>query len=124
MIEKFKISFIISLFILLLSPSLLFSYDVLLDAPGFDPNRETYSTMPEEHIDPFTGGLTVSQVDWRLPGNGGLDLVIQRSYNSKSSCNVRVQGGIYYCDSWGERTPLGYGWNIHFGRLFVPTTVL
>ncbi len=111
------------LFGLLISPSLLFAYDVLLDAPGFDPNRETYSTIPEEHIDPFTGGLTVSQVDWKLPGNGGLDLIIQRSYNSKTSCNLRVQSGVYYCDSWGERTPLGYGWNIHFGRLFVPISV-
>jgi len=36
-----------------------------------------------EHIDTFTGGVILSFVDGRLPGNGGLDLVIQKTYNSK-----------------------------------------
>ena len=61
------------LFIFLLSPQSTFATDQLYDAPGFDPNRETFSTSPDEHIDPFTGGLTLNHVDMKLPGNGGLD---------------------------------------------------
>lgn len=37
-------------FCLLLSPSLLFALDDLYDAPGLDPNRETYSTMPSKTL--------------------------------------------------------------------------
>lgn len=69
---------IISFFLcLLLSPSLLFALVDLLDAPGIDARRETLSSISEEHIDPFTGGVTLSHEDARLPGNGVLDFVIQ-----------------------------------------------
>jgi len=80
-----KLIEIISLLAFLLFPCLLFaatfSPDELYDAPGFDPNRETFSSMPNEHIDTFTGGLILTFEDIRLPGNGGLDLVIQRIGN-------------------------------------------
>jgi YD repeat-containing protein len=103
---------------LLLSPSLLLAYDDLYDAPGIDPHRETLSSIPEEHIDLFTGGLTLSHVDFRLPGNGGLDLVIQRTFNSKNVCNGwTCVGSTCNCEK-GENTWLGYGWTLHFGRLF------
>jgi len=74
---------VISLFFFLLSPTFLFASDELYNAPRFDPNRETFSSMPNEHIDTFTGGLILSFEDISLPGNRGLDLVIQRTYNSK-----------------------------------------
>ncbi len=97
-------------------PSILFALDDLYDAPGCDRWLRTVTSMPDEHIDPFTGGLTLSHVDARLPGNGGLDLVIQRVFNSKDMCSVHSD---YGCSLVGERTWMGYDWRLHFGRLYV-----
>ena len=113
------------LFILLVLPTFLFAFtsDALYDAAGFDPNRETVSTMPAEHIDPFTGGLTLSHEDMRLPGNGGFDLIIQRTFNSKNVCSGWTCIGSACTCSKGENTWLGYGWTLHFGRLFKSSNV-
>jgi YD repeat-containing protein len=78
--------------------------------PGLDPVRETFSTTPNENIDPFTGGLTLTYTDMSFPGNGGLDLVVNRTYNSK-----RVYNGTDYVTP--ANTPLGHGWDMHFGRI-------
>ncbi|OGP72780.1 MAG: hypothetical protein A2V86_08735 [Deltaproteobacteria bacterium RBG_16_49_23] len=110
-------------FIPLLS-TLVFALDIIpyevYDAPGLHPYRETLSSIPNEHIDPFMGGLTLTFEDIRLPGNGGLDLVIQRTFNSKNVCNVWAKFGTnpWYCQSPDENTWLGYGWTLHFGKLF------
>src|SRR5438552_4774023 len=37
----------------------------------------------QESVDPFTGNLNLLHTDVFLPGNGGQDLRIQRSYNSR-----------------------------------------
>ena len=121
-----KMRFHIALFVLLivLLPSLLFASDELYDAPGFDPNRETLSSIPNEHIDPFTGGLILSFEDLRLPGNGGLDLVVQRTFNSKNTCQEWLSlSRPVVLHLPGENTWLGYGWTLHFGRLFKSTNL-
>jgi YD repeat-containing protein len=104
--------------ILLSSPTILFASDELYDAPGLDPHRETLSSIPNEHIDPFTGGVILSFEDFRLPGNGGLDLVIQRTFNSKSTCNQWTNLNGWYCSKNDDNTWLGFGWTLHFGRLY------
>lgn len=118
MSKLLRFAFHVTVFILLLNPSLLFAADDIYDAPGVDPHRETLSSISEEHIDPFTGGLTLSHVDLTLPGNGGLDLVIQRTFNSKNVCSGWTCMGSTCSCSKGENTWLGYGWTLHFGRLF------
>lgn len=45
---------------------------------GFDPEHLIYGTDSTENIDPFTGSLTIVNTDLVLPGNGGLDLTINR----------------------------------------------
>ena len=47
---------------------------VKLDAPPIE--------AISEHIDPFSGNMQIVQTDLHLPGSGGLDLTIMRSYNS------------------------------------------
>lgn len=123
MIRKFNKLLVILLFTTFLFPIFLFASDELYDAPGFDPHRETFSSMPNEHIDTFTGGLILTFEDIRLPGNGGLDLVIQRTYNSKNTCNGWTYWGGWGCTSYDENTWLGYGWTLHFGKLFKSTNV-
>ena len=115
-------------FLFLLSAS-VFALDIdpaeIYDAPGLHPHRETLSSIPNEHIDPFTGGLILSFEDIRLPGNGGLDLVIQRTYNSKNTCNYfETFNGHTSCAQMEEyKNLLGPGWTLHFGRLFVSVNV-
>jgi len=72
--------------------------------PGLSPNRDYVSQQIHEHIDPFTGKLQVHQVDLFIPGNGGLDIKVQRSYNSQDELLT-------------EPTVLGVGWTMHFGRV-------
>jgi YD repeat-containing protein len=71
---------------------------------GISPNRDYENQHAQEHIDPFTGKLQWHYIDLFIPGNGGFDLKVQRSYSSLG-------------DSPPEVTPFGAGWTVHFGRL-------
>ncbi|MCX8003844.1 MAG: putative toxin [Burkholderiaceae bacterium] len=87
--------------------------DVLPDfykEPGIYPNRDYVNQHVTEHIDPFNGSLQIHSVDIHLPGNGGFDLKILRSYNSN---NVNPLNPV----APGTGSMLGLGWNIHFGRV-------
>jgi len=60
----------------------------------------------EVSVDPFSGSLRLSYVDISLPGNGGMDLNIHRTYTNHN-------------DKLGARRVTGAGWSIHFGRVMV-----
>lgn len=83
--------------------------------PGLDPNRSTVSYNYDEHIDPFNGMLQLHHVDMVIPGNGGMDLKIQRSYFSPTAQFLNMSDTMYY-----NRTPnVGVGWNLLIGgRVF------
>lgn len=74
------------------------------EEPGLSPNRDYVNQQANEYIDPFTGKLQLHYVDLFIPGNGGLDIKIQRSYNS-------LNGFL------AEPTALGIGWTMHYGRV-------
>lgn len=85
---------------------------------GFPENRTTYSAAPSEHVDPSSGAFIVSQVDLALPGNAGLDLVVQRVYSSSIFPNYNSGGSTAIEeDSWA-----GIGWTLHFGRVLNPNS--
>lgn len=73
------------------------------DEPGIYPNRDYVNQNFAEHIDPFNGNLQLHYVDGFVPGNGGFDLKIQRSYNAQ--------------DPGTSYSPFGGGWQIHFGQM-------
>lgn len=52
--------------------------------PGLNPFRDQVSANASEFIDPFSGVLHLRHVDLFIPGNGGLDIKIQRTYNSNA----------------------------------------
>jgi hypothetical protein len=79
---------------------------------GFSPSHGSYSSVPYEHVDPLSGNLIVVVTDLALPGNAGLDLRVTCSYNSKFHGDF--ENGDFALD---ERTPLGVGWRLHFGRV-------
>lgn len=76
--------------------------------PGLNPNRSYVNQSFNEHIDPFTGSLQQHYVDLHIPGNGGFDLKVVRSYNSAS---VDPLNPATY------ESLTGVGWTIHFGRV-------
>ena len=76
------------------------------EEPGLNPFKETINQNFGEHIDPFSGQLQLSYTDLVVPGNGGMDIEINRVYNNPQ-------------DSFIAYTPYGYGWNMHFGRIAV-----
>jgi hypothetical protein len=59
-------------------------------AQGADPQRAlgvvaqhgSFSLLPWEHIDTYTGNVLLSFTDLVLPGNAGFNLTVQRTYNS------------------------------------------
>ena len=73
--------------------------------PGLNKTRAYISQHPTEHIDPFTGRVQLHFVDLYIPGNGGLDIKVQRSYTSGD--------GNYPT----TRSASGMGWTMHFGRV-------
>jgi YD repeat-containing protein len=83
--------------------------------PGPNPNRDYVNQSFKEHIDPFTGALQLHYVDIHLPGDGGFDLSVVRSYSS---------------NSFDENNPAafdsqaGLGWSIHFGRVLHKSNTL
>lgn len=93
--------------------------DEVLDERGFNPTRVTFGGLPYEHVDPLTGNLLLTFTDLTLPGNGGFDLRIQRTYNSKVHANFQQLGTKLGEDSWA-----GLGWRIHFGRLLNATAAV
>lgn len=79
---------------------------------GILPYREYLNQNENEYIDPFTGKLQLHYVDIVLPGNGGMDIKVQRSYTSR---------GYYNFQRYGFPGNNGIGWHMHFGRVLVLT---
>jgi hypothetical protein len=75
--------------------------------PGIDPNRAYVEQSFSESIDPFTGKLQLHYVDLHIPGNNGMDVMVQRSYTSLD-------------DELTDQDPqsiIGFGWTLHYGRI-------
>jgi YD repeat-containing protein len=83
--------------------------------PGVYPNRSYVNQSFNEHIDPFTGSLQQHYVDLYLPGNGGFDLKIVRSYNSSS---------VDPLNPASYESQSGLGWTIHMGRVISKDTTI
>ncbi len=74
--------------------------------PGIYPTRSYLNQHFSEHIDPFTGRLQLHYVDLFIPGNGGFDLEITRSYTNVDD-SITLETPV----------PFGLGWTVHFGRV-------
>ena len=79
--------------------------------PGMYPTRDYVNQHFGEQIDPFTGSLQHQYTDVYLPGNGGLDIKVQRAYNSNSVNEAAPANGM----------TMGVGWTMHFGRVYGST---
>ena len=104
------------LFLIFCIPSLLFAADDPPKDPfytqGVSKDAPPINTV-SEHVDPFSGILTLSHTDVHLPGNGGLDINLVRTYNSMiwGRRDVGNPGLV----ALNEHSPLGIGWSMHMG---------
>ena len=80
--------------------------------PGIYPNRAYVNQSANEHIDPFNGSLQRHYVDIHIPGPGGFDLNVARSYNTFTTVNPASLPNL----------PAGIGWTMHFGRILIKGT--
>ncbi|MBN1355168.1 DNRLRE domain-containing protein, partial [bacterium] len=85
--------------------------------PGFDETHFNLSGMPEESIDTFTGKVHLTYTDLHLPGMGGLDLNIQRTYSSCIKELARWRDVNLQLQKFVPETCLGLGWDLHFGKI-------
>lgn len=99
------LSYLATVFIVLLftSTSWVYADDTTEVDPGQITFRNPISDIQNEKIDPYTGELSLTYTDLTLPGNGGLDLSIIRTYKSNRELSYIP--------------PLGPRWEIHMGRI-------
>jgi hypothetical protein len=90
----------------------------IFDGTGFASGRDTHTVFPYEHVDPLSGNLLLRTTDLSLPGNAGMNLVVQRVYNSKIHPNFENNQDT----TLEERSWVGVGWRLHFGRVINPST--
>jgi hypothetical protein len=108
------------LFLILCIPFFVFADDPPKDpfyTQGVSKDAPPINSV-SEHIDPFSGILSLSHTDVHLPGNGGLDINLVRNYNSMiwGRMNVTSPGLVALLDN----SPLGVGWSMHMGMLRNP----
>ena len=85
--------------------------------PGYHGEWRQAVSGVNEQIDPFSGSLRVSHTDLVLPGNAGLDLVVQRHYSSNVFLSRPSPSSISpYPSTLLSQSPIGQGWTLHFGR--------
>jgi len=56
----------------------------VIDAGGFQQNRDYVTQLSYEHVDVMTGGLILTFTEIELPGGPGLDLQFQRKRSTKT----------------------------------------
>lgn len=79
--------------------------------PGLSRNKNYESQAVNEAIDTFSGKLQYHFTDLFIPGNGGLDIAVQRSYNA-------IDDPLATTVPWPQEfSPAGLGWTMHFGRI-------
>ncbi len=85
---------------------------------GFGEKRDYAKGEVNEYIDPFTGGLKRIYTDYVFPANGGMDIAITRVYNNLQ--NAVSQDGGKWATPGGGKGYMGPGWDLHFGRIWLP----
>ncbi len=84
-------------------------------ATGFSDMREYQRGAVNETVDPYSGSLKRVYTDYVFPGNGGMNIEIVRYYQNLNN----YTSGHRDANSVGGEGPMGTGWDIHFGRIWV-----
>lgn len=86
--------------------------------PDVGAFREGDATGSTETIDPLGGTLSLKYVDLSIPGDGGMDINIVRTYTSKILVSRQTSTNqAPYPGPLMPSGPSGVGWTINFGRV-------
>ncbi|HPW18836.1 MAG TPA: choice-of-anchor D domain-containing protein, partial [Candidatus Aminicenantes bacterium] len=88
----------------------------IFDRTGIIPGHGTYSSLPEETVDLFTGNLTLRYRDIFIPGPNGLNIEVWRVYNSKILYDRPVSQPNPTVQAY-PKSMLGIGWTMHMGMV-------
>ncbi|MGB7292767.1 MAG: InlB B-repeat-containing protein [Thermodesulfobacteriota bacterium] len=110
-----KLIFALLAFSAFLEPDNSFAFGENYDELGFKKNKTYLKFSPEEYVNVFSGNLLLTHTDLILPGNGGFDLKLQRTYNSKLFADFTIINNPTI--SGLTLGSLGLGWDMHFGRI-------
>jgi len=102
--------------IFLMSANTLFAQSGIFDRTGIVPGHGSYSSLPEESVDLFTGNLTLAYRDIFLPGSDGLNIEVWRVYNSKILMD-RLQSQQNPTVQAYPKSMVGIGWSMHMGMI-------
>ncbi|MBN2053456.1 DNRLRE domain-containing protein, partial [bacterium] len=95
-------------------------YPSHFSSPEFDSDHVNLGNLPEETVDTFTGQLHLHYIDLALPGKGGLDLNLIRTYASTIRERAPWVDDTQYRTRFTHESCLGLGWDLHFGRIDDP----
>ena len=95
---RYRYFLILFFFFVFSVPPCASSADENVDA-GQITFRAQVADLDYEKIDPYTGHLSLTYKDIELPGNGGLDLEIYRTYQVNRKINYTVLGLDGICTS-------------------------
>ena len=103
-LSRVKIFFLLLVCICSLFGKMVYAGTISEEEPGINPYRAYHAGNGDGIVDTYSGSLKVHHTDISIPGNGGLDIQVERIYGLNSG-------------SFG--TGLGdSSWKLHFGRLF------
>ncbi len=110
-----KLIFALLAFSTFLGPHNSFAFGENYDELGFKKNKTYLRFSPGEYVNIFSGNLLLTHTDLILPGNGGFNLKLQRTYNSKLFADfTNIDNPTISGLTLGS---LGLGWDMHFGRI-------
>ena len=118
MIRKifFCILAMVLIFPVLASAEDTYEEETFYSAPGFNPHRGYFNQAFNERVDPYSGNVLLTYTDIYVPGDGGLDLKLQRTYNSKIRTENTGDWDVFD-DDLIECDYAGMGWSLHLGKV-------
>ncbi|MBN2053373.1 DNRLRE domain-containing protein, partial [bacterium] len=97
-------------------------YPSHFSSPAFDPAHVNLGGMPDESIDALTGQVHLRYTDLSLPGKGGLDLNLIRTYGSTIRERAPWVDDTQFRTRFVGESCLGLGWDLHLGKIADPNS--
>ncbi|MDP5276155.1 RHS repeat-associated core domain-containing protein [Chengkuizengella axinellae] len=83
-----------------------------LNNVNLQTNEAPYSiTLKNETVSTLSGGLSIQETDFVLPGRNGLSFALSRTYNSASSQYYKLSSSTGESTYEDEHFPIGKGWS-------------
>jgi RHS repeat-associated protein len=101
--SRWVVALVLGLTILVVPATRVSAQDPGVEGLGIGAQHGSFSLVPWEQIDPFTGNALLTFTDVVLPGNAGFNLTVRRYFNTKAPAwrfdfgfpRIVIQTGVY-----------------------------